>query len=460
MLRQLPGVPAKRQEETAMNGKHLPWLYEELNTLTAQGIVPPEVAERVRQHYGELPTGRSARPWLIVLFSIIGAVLIGGGIILLLAHNWEELSRPLRAVISFLPLIAAQGFAAWILWTGCTSTAWREGVGTFLALSIGACISLIAQTYNLPGNFGDFMLTWVLLGLPVAYLLGATLPVLLYLMGITVWTVSAMHDGSRSLGYWPLLAAALPFLWTRMRISRFHPPVVLFCWVLGLTLPFGLGDSLNGMLSGHERLWITAFSSLAGVFFLAGNRWWRETTSFWQRPLQNLGALGMTNLAVVFSFEDVWKELSKSVSPKPVIGPGGWNWFGWCVVAGLAAAAVALWADCLRRRDWTVLPMGTMPLVAFAGYGILQTGGSPMAAAMLFNVYLLALGLATLTAGVRKRRLGVVNGGMVVLAALILARFFDSDLGFVVRGVAFIVVGALFLATNLVLVKWKGAAAQ
>jgi hypothetical protein len=106
-----------------------------------------------------------------------------------------------------------------------------------------------------------------------------------------------------------------------------------------------------------------------------------------------------------------------------------------------------------------VLPLATKPLVAFVGYAIVETGGAPMTAAVLFDVYLFALGLGTLIAGVRERQLGVVNGGMLVLAALILARFFDSDLGFVVRGVAFIVMGGLFLTTNLVLMKWKGAAA-
>jgi hypothetical protein len=56
-------------------------------------------------------------------------------------------------------------------------------------------------------------------------------------------------------------------------------------------------------------------------------------------------------------------------------------------------------------------------------------------------------------AGVRDRRLSVVNGGMLVLAALIICRFFDSDLGFVVKGLAFIAVGVGFLVTNLLLVK-------
>src|SRR2546425_4608995 len=117
--------------------KHVAWLYEQLDTLVSQGILTAETADQLRRHFGEVETEGSGRRWAIILFSIIGGALIGGGIILLLAHNWEQLSRPVRAAIAFVPLLGAQALAAWILWTGRKGAALREGVGTFLALAIG-----------------------------------------------------------------------------------------------------------------------------------------------------------------------------------------------------------------------------------------------------------------------------------------------------------------------------------
>ena len=72
---------------------------------------------------------------------------------------------------------------------------------------------------------------------------------------------------------------------------------------------------------------------------------------------------------------------------------------------------------------------------------------------MLFNLYMFALGLGTIFLGIRSSEMGTVNGGMLILSMLILARFFDSDLGFVVRGVGFILVGIGFLVTNIILTK-------
>jgi hypothetical protein len=46
-----------------------------------------------------------------------------------------------------------------------------------------------------------------------------------------------------------------------------------------------------------------------------------------------------------------------------------------------------------------------------------------------------------------------MNAGLLVLAALIMARFFDSQFGFVIRGIAFIVLGVGFLAANVYLVR-------
>ena len=169
-----------------MNKGHVEWLYGELADLVGKGVLPAESVEKVRQHYGELETGGGLR-WAIVLFGILGGALIGAGILLLLAHNWDNLSRSVRAVISFLPLLTSLALAGFVLWKRPESTAWREGVGIFWALAIGATISLVAQTYHISGDFPTFILTWALAGLPIVYLLHCSTAAILFWFGATVW---------------------------------------------------------------------------------------------------------------------------------------------------------------------------------------------------------------------------------------------------------------------------------
>ena len=49
--------------------------------------------------------------------------------------------------------------------------------------------------------------------------------------------------------------------------------------------------------------------------------------------------------------------------------------------------------------------------------------------------------------------LGELNYGLMIIAALVICRFFDTDLSFVTRGVLFILVGAGFFFANYRMLK-------
>lgn len=436
------------------NTKHIQWLFRELPELVSQEVVEAETSERIRQYYRQVGvTGRTAKTWAIVLFSIIGTSLIGGGIILLLAHNWEELSRPMRAAISVAPLAIAAALGAWLLYTERDSTAWRESVGTAQTLAIGSSIALVSQTYNIGGRFDELMLTWSLLALPIAYLLRATLPALLYLVGIVVWTGSVAYQTGTGLWYFPLLAAALPFLWWTSRPNRYHPRPVLFSWVLAITVCIGTGIAAERVCWKLDA-WPVLFAGLFAMFFLAGTRWWGEASAFWQRPFQNVGALGAVGLALSLSFADVWPHTVWRGYWADLTNLRFWLQLGAPTIFPLTA--LTFWVRSWARKAWSEIMLGAVAPLAIVGW-IAEMYSSDVISAILFNLYLFLLGVGTLVMGFRSRRLGTVNAGMAVLAAVILCRFFDRDLDFVVRGVAFIVIGIGFLMTNMVLFRWKGA---
>jgi hypothetical protein len=197
------------------------------------------------------------------------------------------------------------------------------------------------------------------------------------------------------------------------------------------------------------------FGGLFTVLYLVGSRWWGEASGVWQRPLQNIGALGSVGLALVLSFADVWSH-------------GAWNHY-WEDVSSLSIglqlvaaaifpiAALSLWMWSWSRQAWQEVILGAVAATAVVGW-IAAINEVEVISAVLFNLYLFVLGIGTLVFGIRSRRLGTVNAGMAVLAAVILCRFFDGDLNFLVRGMAFIVIGIGFLMTNLRLMQRKGAA--
>ena len=73
-------------------------LLRELPKLEVAGVVDAATAERLRTHYGT--TSETGRRLMVAIFAVFGAVLIGGGVILLLAHNWESFGRGTRAAVA------------------------------------------------------------------------------------------------------------------------------------------------------------------------------------------------------------------------------------------------------------------------------------------------------------------------------------------------------------------------
>jgi len=426
-----------------MKQRHVQWLYGELPSLVKAGVLSTEDEQRLREHYG--PVKRiSAAATAVILFGVLGAMLVGSGIMLLLAHNWETLGRPARAALSFLPLVGGQALVGWTLYRKQRSAAWREGSGAFLALAIGASIALIGQTYHIPGNAANFLLTWVLLGLPLVYLLRSSMAAVLYLIGVTVWTAAAQDAYGQAIGYWPLLGGIVPFAWSQYRGNRHAPGTAFVAWALCLSLSIGLGVAMEKVLPG---LWIVNYAGLFAIFYLAGRSLYRDVAG---QPLAIAGSFGTVGLAAMLTYDDWWRRIGmhhyRGNSTRYL------EWFGAqdYVLSLVLLAGVVLFAVWYaRRKDYPVMLWVTAPALAVIGFAIASAEGMEDVPPLLFNGYLLALGVLVLRQGIHEGRMVLANGGMGILALLFTLRFFDSDMGILVRGIAFILIGAGFLGANL-----------
>lgn len=437
-----------------MNNKAIQGLYDALPQLVAQGVVTSDVAARLRAHYGPIEAARPAR-LAVIIFGVLGALLIGAGIILVLAHNWEDLSRPARAGLSFLPLLLAQALAPWVLVRRPQSLAWREGVSALLFLTIGASISLVAQTYNISGDLPRFILTWTLLGLPLVYLFDAVVPALLALWGITEWACHLRCEDDFNAGYWLLAALLLPQLVRWFRAGRFQVRPTLLLWALCVSVTIAAGVTIERVLPG---LWIILYAGLFALLFLAGEFWFREAEGFWSRPLRHFGGAGVLTLSFLLTFEWPWRE----------IGWNHWHWerlhdTAWRAVPDAALggviplAAIILLVMTVRRRTPLGLVLGLTPILATLGYCLCCLSKTYAPAAGLFDLYLLTTGLWLLVTGIRINKQGQMNVGLLAITALIIARFFDSDLSFLLRGLLFIALGVAFLVANIAMLRRKGA---
>lgn len=432
-----------------MNKKALQWLYQQLPELVSKDILTKDAAEKLRQYYGEV---KSAQKWFILIIcGVLGSLLIGLGIILLLAHNWEQFSRFTRAILSFAPLVIGQMLAIWVLRKRPESDAFKEGTATFLALMVGASIALISQTYNVPGDTADFIFSWMLLIAPLVYLMQATIPAAIYIAGITAWAGHFWPEPLKAILFWPLAAVVVPhFLWS-LRKQTYTLRAAILAFVMAICVCFGAGISLGRTLLGS---WIIINPSIFAIFYLIGSRKFNNISDNWQRPLHVIGAIGMFVLAFLFTFRFPWDSLKfKSYQVTQ-------EFFSlralpdYVITFAIVTCAILLFYDHAKRKGIMKSLFAAMPLFAFLGYVFGFTG--VVLSVLLFNAYLFAVSVSRIIIGIRSNSLGIVNSGMLMLAILIVARFFDSEINFVIKGLVFITVGIGFLVANALLVHRKG----
>lgn len=429
-----------------MGRKERSWLLTELPTLVSEGVVDTTTAERLRQRYAT--EGQSGRSWGVVVCGVLGALLIGLGVIMLLAHNWKDLSRPARILLSFAPLAATQALVIVGQVRRWRGGAWRETMGLLWTLAVGACIALIAQTYHLPGDAEGFTLVWACLVLPILWFTQAATVLASFFGILLAWASFSQLYGGVALFFWPLAALAYPAVRGEVRDHPQGMRAVCMLWILALAGTAALGITLEKAMPG---LWILTYAGAFAVLYLMGGYWGAAAPTLWQRPLHTLGSGGVVVLAYLLTFEWPWHEIGwHYYHDDPAFHPLAAG-FDYALAIVLPVLSGLLLATAVRRNEARRIPFGLFPVVAAVGYIAVGSGLDELAwmPELLFNAYLFVIGLITLVSGVRARRLGMVNAGMLILMVLILTRFFDSDYSLMAKGVVFILLGAAFMTVNM-----------
>jgi uncharacterized membrane protein len=419
-------------------------LYGELPRLVAQGVLTPEAAEALRRHYGPPDSFTARARWGQILLACFGALLVGGGIILILAHNWDVLGRPARAAVALSVLLIAQALTLFAVTRRADSVAWTEATSGFLVAAVGAAMALVGQTYHAGGSFEDLMRWWLWLVLLIPYVTGSTLA------SMGFWALLVVADPSgRSMRWdsWLLMLAGVPFV--VQRVQKLPES-----WATALVTMFAAGSiflvgSFITSESGWSGLWAVFQVTLLAANIAAAS--WppdSDIAGSWRGRILVPAWIALIVVGTVLSFDDAWRPVSEIA--RWLDNPN-------VIAAALVALACATFASImsirLARAGQAAAATCTAAALLIVVTHALRLGGMEIAGWIAFNVWLLAVGSLTLIEGVRTLRLGTANRGLLTLAALIVARFFDTDLSFLWRGIGFVTLGIACLALNFWLMR-------
>lgn len=416
---------------------------KEVANWVEKGVITEGVAESIRIYYRESENKNSNR--LTTAFGILGALLVGLGLLLLVAHNWDEFPRGIKLGFAFLPLVLTQTVAFVLVQRDVASAGWREGCATLLVLSIGVSISLVSQVYNISGDLAKFLLVWMTLSLPVIYLLRSSMACLLYFAGVTWFGALGYDEPLRTapffIKYGLLMTAGLPWYF---RLIRTKPGATFTClhhWLIA-----GSAAIVLGTCSYQNSAWVLpAYISLFGVLIILGQSNELSNTRLIGNGFLIGGTIGTLLLLFFLTFEIYW-QLTERFIHALVLSR---EFFAWGSLTGIA---LFLSVRQLRHRhisEWNVLNLTFLAMVP-----IVLTGfHSPGTARALINTLIFCVAVITIWQGAASDQLGRMNGGLLILAVLVTCRFFDTELSFLLRGTIFILVGTGFFFANYQMVK-------
>ncbi len=129
---------------------------------------------------------------LMIVFSILGALLAGTGIVLIFVTFWQKLPMLFKAVLSFLPLLAGQGAGIFVLSKKKDKIHWREGAGILWAAGIAATLAMIYNIFDLDIYWHTLLIFVSVCIIPVILLLGAVSPVAAYYSCTIIWFLSGI----------------------------------------------------------------------------------------------------------------------------------------------------------------------------------------------------------------------------------------------------------------------------
>lgn len=375
----------------------------------------------------------------------LGALLIGTGLIAVIGYNWDDFSRPVRLLFAFLPLLATQTASLCVLRHSHAVAPWvREASALLQALATGASIALVSQIYNMGGAWPDFLFWWMLLSLPLVWVLHSQAVAVFYLLSTAVWSASRVwqtgswHDGPF---LFPILLLGLLPMWPGLTTPR-QAPSAAMRWVLAVSAIMGFGSagvyacigSSQQVFQPQATLWIWALTAACLTVLPLSVVGTGEPTS--RKPQVVLGALFLFSYGLAATFEAASRNLSQGVNEALDLP---WCW-------SLLAVLALFLAMALKQKRWAVLSIASLALVPLMALPLERI--VPWA----FTLYLGGIGLALILLDFSGGR-GAPRFGALLLSVLIILRMADSQFSLLSKGVAFIIVGMAFLTFNLFMVR-------
>ncbi|TCV86405.1 DUF2157 domain-containing protein [Sulfurirhabdus autotrophica] len=406
-------------------------LAQELPRWQQEGWVAAEGAQAI---LNDIATRQPKLVWASSL-ALIGALLLGVGVITWFAAHWNEMNKLTKLVLILVSLTASHIAHGFCLTRGALPKL-AQGMALLSVLFFGAAIMLIGQIYHIDAHFPDGIAMWAAGGLLTAWLLESQPALVASIALAALWTWNEQFD--YRMMNWPLLGylllAAVPLLRHEWHIAARGWGALFILWMVGWHAQPWFGGSWESY--DHMRLFALQVLGITGCWALA-----QASEHPFARAVRADFLLAALAGAFVFTFPDF---AGHQANPARDLAP-------WLIA--LAGTAAIYTAGLLRLTRNSELSTERLRIVIALGIGfalllaievmVPRSGGL---LALFWNALFLGMLYWIGDLGIRHGDRAMVNRAFTAFSILVLARYFDTFWTLLDRSLFFMAGGVLLLA--------------
>ena len=437
LICQAPWTTADWRFQQIMS-KPTQWLFDELERWKREQIITDEQAARIRALY---PDDAKKHSWGLILFSGLGATVVGLGVILLLAYNWQDIPKFGKLALIFGSIAAAHGTGLWLRWKPQAQPEIGAALSLLGTMLFGAGIWLVAQVYHINEHFPNGFLFWGLGALALMWTLGSVSQGIVAALTLTAWNCSELFRFEAPIGWGaPLVLVAIgSFAW--LQRSAILGAVVLASSAFMLASQAGYWDGTGGVFTA---IFAISVLLIAIVRLRAGD----ESRKQLRAVMAFFGWAGFAVCAYILSFKGAvddmlrWTNAHDAGWASMVIYR--WTFFAlaalawtWVLVRKLQKQAVNV-----RAEEW-LCPIALLYAQGLAVAGYYQDREF---VAIVFNLICVGVSTMWMVRGCRDGRLRPTVLGSLFFAAVVFARYFDLFESLAMRGLVFLLLGGVLFA--------------
>ena len=225
-------------KDTKISHRFRAVLKHEIAVWRNEGIIEPRQADVLSDRYDLAHIGSESRNLMLTTLYIIGALLVGGGVISFVAAHWDAMDKitKISLIVSFMLGCYGVGYYLWQVngkYVKLGHTLILLGV-----LMFGANIGLIAQIFHIKSNFYNGFGAWAVGATLLAWAIGSVPVITVAVVTSFIWFCGWIEDNhnhnNAALNLYPLVPVLVFATFAYLQRSTFT--IILSALALGLSL--------------------------------------------------------------------------------------------------------------------------------------------------------------------------------------------------------------------------------